>query len=467
MSPLDRKLLRDLWRIKGQAVAIGLVVAIGVLMMVMMTGLVTSLDETRRAYYERYRLAEVFAPVIRAPERLATDLAAIPGVSAVEVRVTGIALIDLEGLDLPLQAKAVSLPDFGEPRLNDIYLTDGRKLDSDRSDEVLLLKTFAEAHGLRPGDTLSATMKGSRRRFRIVGLAQSPEFLYTTAPGELVPDDARFGVLWMSRSALEAAYDMEGAFNEALLALGRGAEEAAVLDRVDRILEPYGGLGAYGLEDQASNRFLSDEIAGLRKSSTGVPPIFLAVAAFLLYLVISRMVQAEREQIGLMKAFGYTNIEVGSHYFKMVLAIAAGGAAAGCVLGVAAGAGDDRNLSAILQVSVPRLPGGAVGVRGGLRGERGDGLRERFVRAPPGLRADPPPPPCARPRRRTTAGRGGSAGRSTSCWTNRAGWSCGGSPASRGRWRAPSSGSPRGWRSRRRCSRCSRASIGRSNSPSA
>ena len=337
VSPLDHKLLRDLWRMKGQAIAIGMVVAVGVMMLVMMSGLVTSLNETRTAYYERYRLADIFAPVSRAPERLLPRLAAIDGVGAVEGRVQGGALIDLPDTDLPVQAQAVSLPDLHEPRLNAVYLTAGRMIDSDRSDEILLLKSFAAAHGLQPGDRISATMNGARRTFRIAGLAQSPEFLYTTAPGELVPDDARFGVIWMSNAALAAAYDMGGAFNEALLSLSRGANEAAVLDAVDRILDPYGGLGAYPLADQTSNRFVTEEISGLEAAAVGVPPIFLAVAAFLLYIVISRMVQSEREEIGLMKAFGYTNTEVGAHYFKLVLAIAVGGALAGCLFGIGAG----------------------------------------------------------------------------------------------------------------------------------
>lgn len=337
MTPLNRKLLRDLWRIKGQAVAIGMVIAVGVLLLVMQSGLITSLDETRRAYYERYRFAEVFAPVNRAPEQLIDSLAVIPGVAAAEGRVIGSALIDLPGRDLPLQAQAISLPDVGEPRLNEIYLTEGRRLESDRPDEVLLLQSFAAAHGLRPGDRFAATMNGVRRNLRIVGLAMAPEFLYTTAPGELVSDDSRFGVFWMSRTALAAAYDMEGAFNEALFSLGRNARLPAVLDAVDRRLEPYGGRGAYGRKDQASNRFISEEIDGLRATSTSVPPIFLAVAAFLLYIVISRMVQAEREEIGLMKAFGYRSLEVGVHYFKLVLAIAVGGALAGCLLGIMSG----------------------------------------------------------------------------------------------------------------------------------
>lgn len=339
MSPLDHKLLRDLWRMKGQAIAIGAVIAMGVLMLVMMTGLVASLTETRDAYYDRYRLADVFAPVARAPERLAAQLAEIPSVSSVQTRVVGRALIDLPTQVLPVQAQAVSLPDRGPPALNDVFLTDGRMPASGRADEVLLLNSFAAEHDLRPGDTLRATMNGSRRSFDIVGLAQSPEFLYTTAPGELVPDDARFGVIWMVRSGLSAAYDMEGAFNEVLLGLARGSSEEALLDAVDRALESYGGTGAYGLADQLSNAFVTQEIEGLAASTVGVPPIFLAVAAFLLYIVISRVVQAEREEIGLMKAFGYTDIEVGTHYFKLILAIAAGGALAGCLGGIAAGRG--------------------------------------------------------------------------------------------------------------------------------
>ena len=193
---------------KGQAVAIALVIAVGVLMLVMMNGLVRSLEDTRTAYYERHRLAKVFAPLQRAPQSLLTRAAEIEGVTVVTGRVTGSALINLPGQRLPLSAQAVSLPDQGEARLNDIYLTSGRRPDPAHEDEIILLQDFAKAHGLSPGDPLSATMHGARRTFRIVGLAQAPEFLYSAAPGEFVPDDARFAVIWMSQSALAAVYEI-------------------------------------------------------------------------------------------------------------------------------------------------------------------------------------------------------------------------------------------------------------------
>lgn len=345
MAPLDIKLGRDLWRVKSQALAIALVMAFGVLLLVMMDGLVNSLSETRRAYYERYRLAQVFAPVKRAPRHKLHSIEQWPEIAAVEGRISAGALIDIPGSTVPVYAQAVSLPDYRSPRLNDVYLSEGRALNPSHRDEILLLEGFARAHGIAPGDSLAATMNGTRRRFDVVGLAQAPEFLYTTAPGEMVPDDKRFAVIWMSEKALEAAFDLDGAFNELLVTLGRDGQQKSVINKLDRLLEPYGAIGAYGLDQHMSNRFIEEEIHGLQASRRTVPPVFLFVAAFLLYIVVSRMVQAERDQIGLLKAFGYTSWEISVHYARFVMVIALAGALAGCALGVISG----RALSGVYQ----------------------------------------------------------------------------------------------------------------------
>jgi putative ABC transport system permease protein len=337
VSPLDRKLLRDLWRIKGQAIAIVLVIATGVMLQVMMSGLVASLSETRRAYYERNNLAEVFAPVVRAPNTVIDRLANIPGVARLDGRVVGRALIDIPGDPVPIQSTAVGLPDTGAQILNTVYLMQGRLPAEHHREEALLLSGFATAHGYGIGDRLDVTMNGSRRTIRIVGLAQSPEFLFVAAPGEMVPDPTRYGVIWMRRAAIDATYDMRGAFNQAVFTLSRGASLNAVIHHIDKVLEPWGGTGAYGREDLISDRFVSEEVDGLATMSRAVPPLFLLVAAFLLYIVINRIVQAEREEIGLLKAFGYSNREVGAHYMKLVLLIAVAGAIFGCFLGVLTG----------------------------------------------------------------------------------------------------------------------------------
>lgn len=334
MAPLTQKLWRDLWRLKGQAAAIALVVAVGVSLLVMMAGMLSSLSETRQTYYQSYRLADIFAPVTRAPTASLERLAALPGVASVEGRVQGAALLDMRGQALPVRARALSLPAHRPARLNAIYLSQGRLPAPGRTEEVLVLQSFARAHDLNLGDSLAATMHGARRVLRVVGLAMAPEFLFTTAPGEFVPDDARFAVLWMNQDALAAAFDLKGAYNEALIGLERGARPEPVLAAVDAVLDRYGSLGAYRRSDHMSDRFISEEISGLRATTIAVPPIFLGVAGFLLFIVITRLVQAEREQIGLIKAFGYTDWEVALHYFRMVLVIALAGAAMGCLLGI-------------------------------------------------------------------------------------------------------------------------------------
>lgn len=333
-SALDKKLYRDLGRMKMQAIAIGLVIAVGVVVLVMMDGLFNSLNQTKTTYYDRYRLAEVYAPAVRAPKHLLENLATVPGVDSVIGRIRGGGLVNLPQEDVPITAAIVSLPDHGAVRLNDIYLAEGKQIERGREDQILLLRSFAKAHGLQPGDQISATINGAKRKLEIAGLAQSPEFLLSMAPGDLAPDDKRYAVIWMSETSLGAAFDLKGAFSEALFSLTRDAKLPEVLDRVDQILANYGGTGAYGLEDQTSNRFLTEEIKGLATQSKILPPIFLAIAAFLLNIVISRMIQSEREQIGLLKAFGYSSLEVSAHYFKFVLAIAIGGALVGCLIGV-------------------------------------------------------------------------------------------------------------------------------------
>ena len=336
---LDRKLRRDLWHIRGQVLAIGFVIAAGVAVVVLSMGTLTSLRDTRDAYYDRYRFADIFAYVRRAPEHLAEAMADIPGVQRVNTRIVEDIVLDMPGLMEPARGRIHSLPEGRQPELNRLFLRSGRMVEPGRSDEVLLNVDFAEAHDLHPGDRVVGNINGRRRTLEVVGTALSPEFIYAIAPGEFVPDNRRYGVMWMGREGLEAAFDLDGAFNEVSLSLTRSAVEEDVVDRVDDLLEPFGGVGAFTREDHESDAFLRGEFDQLSMMTRIMPPIFLLVAAFLLNIVINRLVDTEREQIGLLKAFGYHNYAVGWHYMKFVLAITSFGVLIGWVLGAWLGRG--------------------------------------------------------------------------------------------------------------------------------
>ena len=334
LRPLDRKLVRDIWHMRAQMAAIAVVVACGVATVVTTRTSYTSLLTSRAAYYENYRFADVFAHSQRAPEFLAARLAAIGGIAAVESRIVSGVTLDVPGLAEPATGRLVSIPARGRPALNDLHLRRGRWLEPERRGEVIASEAFAAANGLEAGDSLGAVLNGRWERLRIVGIAISPEYVYEIGESGLFPDNRRFGVLWMSRDAMEAAFDMTGAFNDVSLRLERGASTADVLDRVDRALERYGGIGAYDRSDQVSARFLNDEIAQNRVSGTAVPAIFLGIAAFLLNVVLGRLVSTEREQIAVLKAFGYSSWAVGWHYLKFAFVALAVGVAAGVGIGL-------------------------------------------------------------------------------------------------------------------------------------
>ncbi len=339
MRSIDRKLLRDLWGMKSQAAAIAMVIVSGVATYIMSVSTLDSLRLTQSTYYRDYRFAEVFASLTRAPETLSRRIQEIPGVERLETRVVASANLDIPGFPDPVRGMLTSISDDRNEGLNRLYLRKGRMIDPGRDDEVIVSEPFAAAHGFVLGDAFGAVIKGRRKDLTIVGVALSPEHIYQISPGALFPDYKRYGVLWMAKRPLAAASDMDGAFNDVALTLAPGAVREDVIDRLDALLAPYGGLGAYGREDQVSHRYLSEEFRQLGTLAALFPVIFLGVAAFLLNIVFGRLIGIQREQVAVLKAFGYGNDVIGRHYAKMVLLIVAAGVGGGLAAGAWLGKG--------------------------------------------------------------------------------------------------------------------------------
>ena len=339
MTALHTKLLRDLWRSRGQLLTVALVVACGIATYVTMRGSYEAIANAREEYYGQYRFADVFSALKRAPNSLETSIAAIPGVSTVQTRIVFEVTLDVSGLPEPALGRLISIPELDAPALNALCIRRGRYLEPGQRDELLVSEAFAKANGLDVGASVGAVINGRWRPLRIVGIALSPEYVYEIRGAEVFPDNKRFGVFWMSREALGPAFNMEGGFNDVSLSLAPGGSETEVISRLDNLLEPYGGLGAYGRVDQISNRFLSDEIVQDRMTGIFIPTIFLGVAAFLIHVVLSRMVHTQRAAIGLLKAFGFSNAAVGLHYLGFALAAVVLGTLLGVPLGIWMGRG--------------------------------------------------------------------------------------------------------------------------------
>lgn len=403
MRTLHRKLLRDLWRMRGQALAIAVVIAGGVATLVMSLSCLESLRLTRDAFYQEYRFSDVFASLKRAPEALRDVVADIPGVRHVETRIAAGANLDIPGYPDPATGLLLSLPDGRNAELNRLYLGQGRLPEAGRDKEIVVNEAFAQAHGFAPGDRLAAVINGRRQELEIVGVALSPEYIYQIKPGDMFPDFERYAILWMNRSQLAHAFDMDGAFNDLVLALSGEARSKDVLDRLDALLAPYGGLKAVDRSDQISDRYLSLELEQLAVMAQVFPTIFLGVAAFLLNVVFSRLISTQREQIAVLKAFGYANREVGLHYVQLVLLITFLGVA----LGMAGGAWFGQRMAELYRdffrfpflefVLSTRVILIGCAVSGGA-GLLGTVAAVRWaVRLPPAEAMRPEPPPTFRP----------------------------------------------------------------------
>lgn len=399
LAALDRKLLRTLRKLWAQEAAIAAVLACGVAIFLMAAGLSRALDDTREAYYDRQGFADVFAAARRAPLPLEAEIAALPGVTAVQTRVTGQVILQIPGRVETAVGRVLSLPEAGPPRLNRPLLVSGRWPEPGRAGEVVVNAAFAEANGFRPGDGFRANLNGRQQALTITGTAQSPEFIYTLGPGALMPDDESFGILWMPRRAAEAAFGLQGAFNDVALRLARGGSEEATIAALDRLLAPYGGTGAHGRDQQMSHAFIDAEIAQLKSMALVMPPVFLGITVFLLHMVIGRIIALERGEIGLLKAIGYSKREIGVHYLMLAGLIASAGVLAGWALGWWLA----RQMAVIyaeffafpfLIFSMPPsayATAGALGLAAALAGAGQSALRA--ARLPPAVAMAPPAPP--------------------------------------------------------------------------
>lgn len=337
MRALTRKLLRDTRNLGGQVITVALVVACGVAAFVSMSGTHRALGESVSTWYARARFPDLFVHLKRAPRSLSARLESLPGVAEGEARVVMPASLDLEGFNEPVRGQLVSLPLSGVPDLGRLHLREGRVPVPGRETEVVINEAFSRAHQLGPGATFHAVIEGTRTQLRVVGVALSPEFIFAIAPGAVVQDDARFGIVWMLEDVLASASGMEGAFNDYLVRLAPDARPEDVRAAVDDLLGPYGGLGATLRERQLSNRFITQEIQQLQGYARVVPLLLLLVGAFLVNVVLARLVALQREQIAALKAMGYSTFEVGLHFLWLVLLVVGLGAGFGLLVGAGMG----------------------------------------------------------------------------------------------------------------------------------
>ncbi|HET6884074.1 MAG TPA: ABC transporter permease [Pirellulales bacterium] len=323
MTALDRKLLRDLRRSGGLLIAITSIMAVGVACYVALGFAYRNLSSAQRQYYADCRMADFSLEVKKVPVSELASIGKLSGVIDVSPRIQFFATVDLERSVEPINGIVLSLPDRREATINDILLRRGSYFTDRRDNEVIVNDKFARYHGLSPGQWIHVILNNRRQELFIVGTAMSSEFTYLVGPGSIMPDPEHLGVFYLKHSYAEEVFDFDGACNQVLGRLAANVRDRPddVLQRAESLLDSFGVFTSIPLKDQPSNRFLSNEIKGLRAFGVIDPVIFLSVAALVLNVLMTRLTEQQRVVVGTLKALGYLDRQVFVHFLKFGLAI--------------------------------------------------------------------------------------------------------------------------------------------------
>lgn len=332
---LDRKLIRDLFRTKGLLLAITSIIAVGVMCYVTLQSAYHNLNGAKQDYYRQCRMADFWIDVKKVPLPELADLEDVPGITEIHPRIHFPVTVDLEHVPHPINGAVLSLPDQRRRTINDIVLLRGGYFTDNRNNEVIVNEAFANAHGLKTGEWIRLLMNNRHQELLITGTAISSEFTYLLGPGAVVPDADHFGVFYVKQTFAEDVFNFQGASNQIVGLLDAAARQRPdeVLRRAERVLNDYGVFAATPRNRQASNQYLSGEIRGLGAFAHVLPVIFLAVAAVVLNVLMTRLARTQRVVVGTLKALGYTDWQVFGHFLKFGLSVGIAGAILGSLLG--------------------------------------------------------------------------------------------------------------------------------------
>ena len=337
MKKLDTRLLRSIKHHKGQFIATMLVIAVGIMTYMTFRMDEINLEGSLNDYYNDTHFADIFVDTVSVPESVVEDLLGIEGVAMAEGRLVFDVPLKVADPDEKVSVRVIS---FGqrESHVNDIFIYEGRPLGSDSRD-AYVIRTFADARGIKLGDTLQPQIMGEVVDLEVVGKVASPEFVYVMESEQtLMPLPDKFGVVYISEKLAMQAFGMNGAYNHVIIRAEAGTDVYRLKNTIEDRLDRYGVRRIYLGENQLSNRIVQEEIDQREISSRTIPMVFLLVASVIMIEMMRRNVKNDRIAIGILKSIGYSNLQIMVHYAKYCLLIGFVGGLVGALIGTATGA---------------------------------------------------------------------------------------------------------------------------------
>lgn len=333
MNKLNLRLIRLIKDSYGQVIAVITVITIGLLVYTAMKMAALNLESTLNEYYDLTNFGDIYVQVVKIPSNAVEDLKNKYGIIDAQGRVVSDVSLKVKDEEEKVTIRITSIPNV-DKKINDTYLVQGEGIKNKNKD-VLVVEQFAKARDISIGDILKVQINGKLYSLNVAGIVASPEYIYLMENEQtLIPLPGKFGVVFVADEFARQSFGFGNNYNEIVIKVNDEDQIDKIEDRLEKVLKKYGVKRIIVKDNQLSNRMISEEIKQLENMSKVVPVIFLGVAALIIAVMISRMVKKDRVPIGVMKALGYKNIDIISHYTKYSLVIGILGAIIGTNLGM-------------------------------------------------------------------------------------------------------------------------------------
>jgi len=331
---LWKKMFRDLNGNKGAYFACSIIMIIGLLVFTTFSLVLDNLKLSQSSFYTNQNFADGFAKVKAIPFNEVQKLANIKGISKIEGRMVQDVQVLLPDRQENVYLRLVSIDPNQENPINGVLLSQGIPL-KEKEMNIWIDNKFYEANNLILNEGIEIIASGKKRTLNIVGIGKSPEFIYALrTSADIYPSPETFGTAFIPRDIMETFFAQQRTYNDLIFTLEPGVNYDTVKDTLEYKLKPYGLTSLIPRADQVSHLLLTEELKGLETMAKNMPIMFLSIGAMILYIILKRMVEQQRGQIGILKAFGYTHREIIFHYLSYPLTIALAGSIIGGLLGI-------------------------------------------------------------------------------------------------------------------------------------
>lgn len=333
MKKLDVRLLRMIRHSKGQFISVTVIIWVALCIFMLFSVTSVNIKDAVNSYYKLTNVNDIQVQLIKIPQSAVTELLSIEGIKDVQGRVSFDVPLRVSDKDEKVNIRIITIPDSGD-RINKLYKISGQRAKLGSSD-AFLLQQFATARDITAGDTITPYINGRTYTLKISGVAANPEFVYLMENEQsLMPANDKFGVAYVSEAFGQSISGYKGSYNELLITLKDKGRADDIIDHLEDVLDKYGVKRIIKLEDQLSNNVLVQKMDGIDQMTAIIPVLFLMVAAIVITIMLSRIVNNDRSAIGVLKAMGYGNMSILSHYTKYSLAVGLIGSITGILSGI-------------------------------------------------------------------------------------------------------------------------------------